>query len=88
MKKREKKTRSSFRVNKKDQPDLSSFMKANALRKLQEQMSTLQTQLTLHPRKRSTQLKHAHFWDADGNRKRTFPLLGPYCLPDFYTTHL
>ena len=29
------------------------------------------------------ELKHARFWDADGNRKRRFRLLGPYCLPDF-----
>ena len=34
------------------------------------------------------ELKHARFWDADGNRKRTFLVLGPYCLPDFYTTRL
>ena len=38
-------------------------------------------------------LKHAPFWDApfwaaDGNRKRTLRVLGPYCLPDFFTTHL
>ena len=32
-----------LRVNKEDQPDLSSFMEANALRKLQEKMSSLQT---------------------------------------------
>ena len=23
------------------------------------------------------------FWDTDGNRKRRFRMLGPYCLPDF-----
>ena len=34
------------------------------------------------------ELKHARFWDADGNRKRAFLVLGPYCLRDFYTTHL
>ena len=34
------------------------------------------------------ELKNAHFRDADGNRKRRFRVLGPYCLPDFYTTHL
>ena len=27
------------------------------------------------------ELKHAHFLDADGNRKRTF------CVPHFYTNH-
>ena len=32
------------------------------------------------------EFKHARFWDADGNRKRTFRVLGPYCFPDFYTT--
>ena len=36
----------------------------------------------------SRELKHARFWEADGNRKRTFRVLGPYCLPDFYTTQL
>ena len=35
-----------------------------------------------------SELKHARFWDADGNRNRTFHILGPYCLPDFYATHL
>ena len=34
------------------------------------------------------ELKHARFRDADCNRKRTFLLPGPYCLPDFYITHL
>ena len=34
------------------------------------------------------ELKHAHFWDADGNRKRTFRVLRPYCLTVCYTTHL
>ena len=33
------------------------------------------------------ELKHARFYDADGNRKRTFCLLGAYCLIDFYATH-
>ena len=33
------------------------------------------------------ELKHERFWDADGNRKRTFCVLGPYCLPDVYTSH-
>ena len=28
--------------------------------------------------------RHARFWDADSNRKRTFGVPGPYCLPDFY----
>ena len=32
------------------------------------------------------ELKHARFWDANGNLERTFRVLGPYCLPDFYTT--
>ena len=33
------------------------------------------------------ELKQACFWDVDSNRKRIFcVLLGPYCLPDFYTT--
>ena len=36
----------------------------------------------------SRELKHARFSDADGNRKRTIRVLGPYCLPDFYTIHL
>ena len=30
----------------------------------------------------------ARFWDADGNRKITFRVLGKYCLLDFYTTRL
>ena len=34
------------------------------------------------------ELKHKRFWDTDGNRKRTFRVLGKYCLPDFYTTRL
>ena len=34
------------------------------------------------------ELKHARFWDADGNRKRTFHLPGQWCLPDFCTNHL
>ena len=34
------------------------------------------------------ELKYARFWDADGNRKRTFRVLGKYYLLDFYTTHL
>ena len=34
------------------------------------------------------ELKHAGFWDAGGNRKKTFCLLGKYCVPDFYTTRL
>ena len=34
------------------------------------------------------ELKHERFLDADGNRKRTFRVLGPYYLPDFYTTYL
>ena len=34
------------------------------------------------------EIKHARFWDTDGNRKRTFRVLGPYCLLDFDTTHL
>ena len=28
------------------------------------------------------------FRNADGNRKRTFPVPGQRCLPDFYTNHL
>ena len=28
------------------------------------------------------------FWEADGNWKRIFGVIGPCCLPDFYTTHL
>ena len=31
--------------------------------------------------------KHARFWDAYGNRKRTFRALGLFYLLDFYTTH-
>ena len=31
-----------------------------------------------------TELKHARFWDADRNRKRTFRVPGQRCLPDFY----
>ena len=34
------------------------------------------------------ELKRARFWDADGNRKSTFCVLRPYCLPYFFTTHL
>ena len=34
------------------------------------------------------QLKHARFWDADGNRKRTFHMPGHWCLPDFCANHL
>ena len=34
------------------------------------------------------ELKHARFWDADGNRKRTFHMPGQWCLPDFCTNHL
>ena len=34
------------------------------------------------------ELKHACLWDANSNRKRTFCLLGLYCLPDFYTSYL
>ena len=33
-------------------------------------------------------LKHARFWDADGNRKSAFRVLESSCLPNFYTTHL
>ena len=29
------------------------------------------------------ELKHARFRHADGNRKRSFHLLGLYCLPNF-----
>ena len=32
-------------------------------------------------------LKHVPLWDADGNRKRTFPVPGQWCLPDFCTYH-
>ena len=35
--------------------------------------------------RKASWFKHARFWGADGNRKRTFRVLGPYCLPDFYT---
>ena len=40
--------------------------------------------------RRSVDEKHfnAGFWDADCNRKRTFRVLGPHCLPDFYASHL
>ena len=34
------------------------------------------------------ELKHARFWEADGNRKRTFRALRQWHLPDFYTNHL
>ena len=34
------------------------------------------------------ELKHMRFWDADSNRRRTFRMLDPNSLPDFYTTHL
>ena len=34
------------------------------------------------------ELKHARFWDADGNRKRTFHMPGQWCLPDVCTNHL
>ena len=34
------------------------------------------------------ELKHARFWDADGNRKRTLLVLGKYRLRDSYTTPL
>ena len=33
------------------------------------------------------ELKHARFWDADGNRKRTFRVPGQRCLPHFHTNH-
>ena len=32
----------------------------------------------------SERFRHARFSDADGNRKRTFHVLGPYCLPVFF----
>ena len=31
--------------------------------------------------------KHGYFCDPDSNR-RAFRMLGPYCLPDFYTSYL
>ena len=34
------------------------------------------------------ELKHARFWDADDNWKRTFLVLGKYCLPNSYTIRL
>ena len=34
------------------------------------------------------ELKHTRFWDAGGNRKRTFRVRGQWCLPDFYNKHL
>ena len=34
------------------------------------------------------ELNHARFWDADGNRKRTFHMPGQWCLPNFCTNHL
>ena len=34
------------------------------------------------------ELKHARFWDMDGNRKWTFHMPGQWCLPDFYNNHL
>ena len=39
-------------------------------------------------KKNIRELKHARFWDADGNRKRTFRVPGQRFLPDFYTNHL
>ena len=33
------------------------------------------------------EVKHAGFWDADGNRKRTFHVLGKHYLLDFHTPH-
>ena len=33
------------------------------------------------------ELKHGYFCDPDSNR-RAFRMLGPYCLPDFYTSYL
>ena len=42
-----------------------------------------------HARKlRATLLKHGRFWDADGDRKRTFRMPGQWCLPDFCTNLL
>lgn len=35
------------------------------------------------PHQYNRELKHAHFSNAEGNRKGTFRMLGPYCLPDF-----
>ena len=44
-------------------------------------------QIKLHHKARFAlvvrELKHARFWDADGNRKRTFPVLGNYWSPRF-----
>ena len=34
------------------------------------------------------ELKHARFWNADGNRKSTFRVPGQWCPLDFYTNHL
>ena len=34
------------------------------------------------------ELKHERFWDAGGNRKKTFCVVEPYCLSEFYTTRL
>ena len=42
--------------------------------------------LTMH--KKYREFKHVRFPDADSNWKKTFRVLGPYCLPDFYPTHL
>ena len=38
--------------------------------------------------KNDKELKHARFWDPDGNRKRTFHMPGQWCLPDFCTNNL
>ena len=35
------------------------------------------------PHQYNRELKHAHFSNAEGNRKGTFRMLGLYYLPDF-----
>ena len=42
----------------------------------------------MYPLNDSRELKQVRFWDADGNRKRTFHVTGQWCLPDFYTNNL
>ena len=44
--------------------------------------------LRLSSASNNRELKHARFWDADGNRKRTFRVPGQWCLTDFYANHL
>ena len=39
-------------------------------------------------RTNNMELKPMRFLHVDGKWKRTFRVSGPYCLPDFYTSHL